>query len=124
MVVTGAAFVVFNGALKSNLTITGRQSTTEDGLMIQIDTEMMGKFKQALRSMKPFRIECSPLAPNDDFVITVEWTKANEFLNRGIRSLVDGRSMQGVKSLRLTNNYDFVNGSKSIRWNEIFLIKG
>jgi MAD (mothers against decapentaplegic) interacting protein len=116
--------VVFNGALKSNLTISGRQSTTEDGLMIQIDTEMMGKFKQALRSMKPFRIECSPLAPNDDFVITVEWTKANEFLNRGIRSLVDGRSMQGVKSLRLTNNYDFVNGSKSIRWNEIFLIKG
>lgn len=116
--------MVFNGALKSNLTISGRQSTTEDGLMIQIDTEMMGKLKNALRSMKPFRIECSPLAPDDDHVITIEWIKESRFFNRRVRSLIDSRPLQGVRSLRLTNNYDFVNDTKAIRWNEIFLIKG
>ena len=116
--------MVFNGALKSNLTISGRQSTTEDGIMIQIDTEMMGKLKNALRSMKPFRIECAPLAPRTDHVITIEWTKTSSFFNRGVRSLIDGRSLQGVRSLKLTNNYDFVNDSKAIRWNEIYLIKG
>lgn len=116
--------MVFNGALKSNLTISGRQSTTEDGLMIQIDTEMMGKLKNALRSMKSFRIECSPLAPDDDHVITIEWIKESRFFNRRVRSLIDSRPLQGVRSLRLTNNYDFVNDTKAIRWNEIFLIRG
>lgn len=116
--------MVFNGALKSNLTISGRQSTTEDGLMVQIDTEMMTKLKNALRSMKPFRVECAPLSPNDDHIITIEWTKSCDFFNRGVHSLIDGRSLQGIRSLRLTNNYDFVNDTKAIRWNEIYLIKG
>lgn len=116
--------MVFNGALKSNLTISGRQSTIEDGLMVQIDTEMMAKLKQSLRAMQPFRIECSPLRAADDHTITIEWTKHNVHLNRGVQSVIDGRSLQGVKSLRLTHTYDFVNDAKSIRWNEIYLIKG
>jgi len=55
--VTGAAFVVFNGALKANLTNNAKISVVEDGLMIQIETETMNKLKQALQSMKPFRLE-------------------------------------------------------------------
>lgn len=93
--------------------------------MIQIDIETMTKLKQALQSMKPFRIECSKtVSPSNlDNVISIEWTKEDNHLNRGVLSVIDGKSMKGIKSLRLTNAYEFVNDSKAIRWTEIFLIK-
>lgn len=120
--VTGAAFVVFNGALKTNLTMNAKQSVIEDGIMIQIDTEMMSKLKQSLQSMKPFRIECSQVVP-DESVINIEWTKENKHINKGVLSVIDEMPMMGIKSIRLANTYDYVNDNKSIRWNEIFLIK-
>jgi MAD (mothers against decapentaplegic) interacting protein len=55
--VTGAAFVVFNGALKANLTNNAKISVVEDGLMIQIETDTMNRLKQALQSMKAFRLD-------------------------------------------------------------------
>jgi hypothetical protein len=113
---------VFNGALKTNLTLNAKQSVIEDGLMIQIDTDMMSKLKQSLQTMKPLRIECSQLTPGES-VITIEWSKENRHINKYVRSPIDMRSMTGVKSIRLANAYDYVNENKSIRWNEIFLIK-
>lgn len=103
----------------------------EDGIMIQIDTETMAKLKQNLQSMKPFKIEClksiGQVSSNQsipvDSVISVEWIKEDKHLNKCLHSIVDSRSMQGVKSLRLANTYDYVNDSKSIRWTEIYLIK-
>ena len=34
---TGASFVVFNGALKSNSGLTAKSSIVEDGLMVQVN---------------------------------------------------------------------------------------
>ena len=133
---TGAAFVVFNGALKTNLTMNAKQSVIEDGLMIQIDIETMAKLKQTLQSMKSFRIECtkavSPQANNlltqqqqqqqNDTIITIEWTKEDNHINTDVFSVIDRKPMVGIKSLRLNNSYDYVNETKAIRWAEIYLI--
>lgn len=125
--VTGAGFVVFNGALKANLVNNAKISVIEDGIMIQIETETMNKLKQALQSMKSFRIET--LKPNlnhqsnqDNNIITIEWTK-DSHINKGVKSIIDSRSLNGVKSLRLTNSYDYVNETKGLRWTEIYLIQ-
>jgi hypothetical protein len=104
--------------------------------MIQIDSETMTKLKQTLQSMKPFRIECnkaitqsnnllttSQNASSNDNVISIEWTKDDLHLNKGVYSIIDGRPLVGIKSLRLTNTYDYANETKSIRWTEIYLIK-
>jgi MAD, mothers against decapentaplegic interacting protein len=130
--ITGAAFVVFNGAMKANLTNNAKVSLVEDGAMISIETETMNKLKQALQSMKPFRIES--LKPqvsssstnnhqdNINNIISIEWTKESP-INKGVYSCIDKMPLTGVKSLRLNNTYDYVNETKGIRWTEIFLIK-
>merc|ERR1719376_2069083 len=41
--VTGASFIVFNGALKSNSGLTAKCSIVEDGLMVQITADTMEK---------------------------------------------------------------------------------
>ena len=104
----------------------------------------MNKLKQALKAMKPCRIEClksigPPLATSQanvdggggttqsqsdcNSIISIEWTKEDNYLNRNRQSVIDLRPMQGVKSLRLLNTYDFVNETKCVRWIEIFLMK-
>ena len=40
--VTGASFVVFNGALKSSSGLRAKSSIVEDGLMVQILPDSMG----------------------------------------------------------------------------------
>ena len=36
--VTGASFVVFNGALKTSANLTAKSSIVEDGLMVQVNS--------------------------------------------------------------------------------------
>ena len=38
--VTGASFVVFNGALKSTANLTAKSSIVEDGLMVQVTVKL------------------------------------------------------------------------------------
>ena len=128
---TGAAFIVFNGSLKTavNPTINAKLTIVEDGLMIQVDTETIEKLKQTLQAMKPFYIECnkSIQSHNDqefNDVISIEWYKDDKFLNNNVNSPIDSKSMCGVKSIRLFNNsYDYMNDTKLIRLTEIFIIR-
>ena len=39
--VTGASFVVFNGALKSTANLTAKSSIVEDGLMVQVTVKLL-----------------------------------------------------------------------------------
>ena len=123
--------MVFNGALKTNLTVNAKQTIVEDGIMIQIDIETMTKLKQTLQSMKPFRIECTKtvsaqvnnlLTQPNDTTITIEWSKEDNYINRGVFSVIDSRPMVGIKSLRLNNTFDYTNETKAIRWVEIYII--
>ena len=95
--------------------------------MIQIEPDTLSKLKQALQLMKPFRIECnkssSPETKSTENIISIEWIKENHHINKHVFSIIDNRSLCGIKSLRLTNSYDYVNETKAIRWVELFLIQ-
>ena len=52
--VTGATFIVFNGALKVKV----KTSVVEDGLMVALDEESMKKLKEALHEGKDLSFQC------------------------------------------------------------------
>ena len=47
--VTGASFVVFNGALKSTSGLKAKSSIVEDGLMVQVPAQVLAQLKQNLK---------------------------------------------------------------------------
>jgi len=76
--VTGACFIVFNGALKQSSGLRAKSSIIEDGLMVQVTAETLAELKQSLRDMKDYVISCGSLSsPEPDELVSVEWT-ANE----------------------------------------------
>ena len=82
--VTGASFVVFNGALKTSSGLKAKSSIVEDGLMVQITPESMVALKQALKDMTDFTIECgSQTARNPDEVVSLMWGDDDKNINIG-----------------------------------------
>lgn len=71
--VTGASFIVFNGALKSSSGLTAKSSIVEDGLMIQIPSEQMVQVRESLRNMKNFTIQCGCINAASDETVNIEW---------------------------------------------------
>ncbi|TRY74841.1 hypothetical protein TCAL_04497 [Tigriopus californicus] len=61
--VTGASFIVFNGALKSASGLRGKSSIVEDGIMVQVSQERMLEFRKSLERMEDVEIECGPVDP-------------------------------------------------------------
>lgn len=93
--------------------------------MIQLEPETLGKLKEALQNRKPYTIECNKQPPKpgcENSTVSIEWIKDDSHINRNVLSVIDGRSLCGIKSICLTSVNDYVNDTKSIRWTEIFLI--
>ncbi|XP_071449797.1 zinc finger FYVE domain-containing protein 16 isoform X2 [Hetaerina americana] len=61
--VTGASFVVFNGALKVSAKVTAKSSIVEDGLMVQVLPDTLVTLRNALRNGEDFVIPCGPVSP-------------------------------------------------------------
>ena len=82
--VTGASFIVFNGALKTSSGLRAKSSIVEDGLMIQITADSMLALKQALRDMKDYTIGCGSqeLTEPEEWVI-VRWVADDKNVNVG-----------------------------------------
>ena len=82
--VTGASFIVFNGALKTSSGLRAKSSIVEDGLMIQITAEAMVSLKQALRDMKDHTIGCGSqeLTEPEEWVV-VQWVADDKNVNVG-----------------------------------------
>ena len=82
--VTGASFVVFNGALKTSSGLRAKSSIVEDGLMVQITSEAMGKLKAALLDMKDYTISCGTLdQPAPDEQVIMQWVEDDHKVNQG-----------------------------------------
>ncbi|CAK8675675.1 unnamed protein product [Clavelina lepadiformis] len=74
----GATFVVFNGSLKSGTAQQAKCTVVEDGIMIQLLPEKMAVFKDSLKAMDDFIINCNssstsspakqPIKPQDSNV--------------------------------------------------------
>ncbi|XP_070780741.1 zinc finger FYVE domain-containing protein 16 [Enoplosus armatus] len=119
--VTGASFVVFNGALKASSGFIAKSSIVEDGLMVQIPPETMESLRSALREQTDFHIPCGrndggELREN----VTVRWIDWSSPVNTGKTSGVDGRPLDGVRSVRVQQDTEFETDGRTIRCTEVF----
>jgi len=121
--VTGASFVVFNGALKSAANLTAKSSIVEDGLMVQVLPDNMVSIRKALRNMENYLVGCGPVgASQPDEVVSITWVDEDKAFNIGIKSVLDGKAMDGISSLRIHSGPDMTQDRCLIRWTEVFLI--
>ncbi|TMS08302.1 hypothetical protein E3U43_005785 [Larimichthys crocea] len=119
--VTGASFVVFNGALKASSGFIAKSSIVEDGLMVQIPPETMESLRTALREQTDFHIPCGR---NDGAEVrenvTVRWVDWSSPVNTGKTSGVDGRPLDGVRSVRVLQDTEFESDGRTIKCTEVF----
>lgn len=81
---TGASFVVFNGALKTSSGLTAKSSIVEDGLMVQISPDSMAALKQSMKGMTAYTIGCGSLANSiPDEIVLVHWVEDDKNVNIG-----------------------------------------
>lgn len=83
--VTGASFIVLNGALKSSTGLSGKCNIVEDGLMVQISPAKMLSTRDALKNMKDVDIICGPIDadPSVTETVTFQWTDNDLNFNIG-----------------------------------------
>lgn len=119
--VTGASFVVFNGALKTSSGFLAKSSIVEDGLMVQITPETMNGLRLALREQKDFKITCGKVDAVDlREYVDICWVDAEEKGNKGVTSSVDGISLQGFPSEKIKLEADFETDEKTVKCTEVF----
>ncbi|XP_033845747.1 zinc finger FYVE domain-containing protein 16 isoform X1 [Periophthalmus magnuspinnatus] len=119
--VTGASFVVFNGALKPSSGFKAKSSIVEDGLMVQIPPETMESLRAALREQRDFDIACGKSDGTEvRETVTVRWINWSAPVNKGKTSAVDGNSLDGVHSMRVQQDTEFESDGRSIRCTEVF----
>ncbi|XP_009572066.1 PREDICTED: zinc finger FYVE domain-containing protein 16 [Fulmarus glacialis] len=118
--VTGASFVVFNGALKTSSGFLAKSSIVEDGLMVQITPETMESLRQALRDKKDFKITCGKTDTGDiKEYVDICWVENEEKTNKGILSPVDGKSMEGTQNEKGPQGRDFEREGKVMKCTEV-----
>lgn len=83
--VTGASFIVLNGALKSSSGLSGKCNIVEDGLMVQIMPTKMTAIRDALKNMKDTEIVCGPVDadPSQTEIVEILWTENDLNFNIG-----------------------------------------
>uniref|UniRef100_A0A8C3WNW7 Zinc finger FYVE domain-containing protein 16 n=1 Tax=Catagonus wagneri TaxID=51154 RepID=A0A8C3WNW7_9CETA len=119
--VTGASFVVFNGALKASSGFLAKSSIVEDGLMVQITPETMDGLRLALREQKDFKITCGKADAVDmREYVDICWVDSEEKGNKGVISSVDGISLQGFPSEKIKLEADFETDEKIVKCTEVF----
>ncbi|XP_069080543.1 zinc finger FYVE domain-containing protein 16 isoform X2 [Pleurodeles waltl] len=121
--VTGASFVIFNGALKTSSGFLAKSSIVEDGLMVQITAETMEGLRQALREKKDFRIACGKVDAGElREDVNICWVQSEDKTNKGVVSPIDGQSLEGILSDKIPQESDFEANDKLVRCTEVFYL--
>lgn len=121
--VIGASFIVFSGALKSTSGLSAKVSVVEDGILVQINPHSMNMLKSSLREMKDFTIECGKSNEPPEEIVSLQWDKLDTNFNLNVLSEIDGKSLEGVPSVRIHNGTDYAGHRYLIRWTEVFFIE-
>lgn len=127
--VTGASFVVFNGALKASSGLRAKSSIVEDGLMIQILPEALAGLKQALVDMIGFTIQCGPAdidVPEES--VEIRWVANDKGFNLGTKSYLDNTSLEGVECISVKSPVDILGTGEAseglaIRWTRVYFLQ-
>jgi MAD (mothers against decapentaplegic) interacting protein len=86
--VTGASFIVLNGALKSASGLTAKSSIVEDGIMVQVSQDRMMAIRKSLNSMEDIKIACGPVGSDTpDETVHIKWVDAHHSVNAGYNFL-------------------------------------
>ncbi|MBN3308529.1 ZFY16 protein, partial [Amia calva] len=121
--VTGASFVVFNGALKASSGFLAKSSIVEDGLMVQITPETMEALRQAFRDKRDFQIPCGKLDSRDVREnVNIRWVDRTAPPIPGITSPVDGKCLQGVPAVKMQQDAEFETDGKQVKCTEVFYL--
>lgn len=82
---TGASFLVLNGALKTTSGLSGKCSIVEDGLMVQILPAKMTAIHKALKDMKDIEIVCGPTDGDvtQTEIVSLQWIENDTEFNVG-----------------------------------------
>lgn len=82
---TGASFLVLNGALKTTSGLSGKCSIVEDGLMVQILPAKMTAIHKALKDMKDIEIICGPTDGDvkQTEIVSLQWIENDTEFNVG-----------------------------------------
>lgn len=83
VLVTGASFIVFNGALKASSGLTAKSNIIEDGLMIQVLPEHLKQIRENLRTMKDYTISCGCIDDVSDETVHIVWSDNDTNFNIG-----------------------------------------
>nr|XP_061800675.1 zinc finger FYVE domain-containing protein 16-like [Nerophis lumbriciformis] len=119
--VTGAGFVVFNGALKASSGFIAKSSIVEDGLMVQMPAETMEALRAALRDQNDFDISCGKTDQTElRETVTVRWLDSSPPTHTGSTSAVDGRSLDDARGVRMRQDGDFRSDGRAIGCSEVF----
>ncbi|XP_051876545.1 zinc finger FYVE domain-containing protein 16-like isoform X2 [Pristis pectinata] len=122
--VTGASFVVFNGALKTTSGFIAKSSLVEDGLMVQVTPETMDGLRRALKEKRDFQIICGKLDSDDRReCVDIQWVDGDEPVNKGILSPLDGRSMENIPSNKILQENEFETDGIVVKCTEVFYLQ-
>ncbi|XP_039261232.2 uncharacterized protein LOC120337504 isoform X1 [Styela clava] len=134
---TGAAFVIFNGSLKSDGSNKAKCAIVEDGIMIQLLPEKMEELRASLRSMEDFRLQMGPdahssslteltnlseLTSQDSPMIEVKWVEDDTAFNIGMFSPIDGTPFEGVVGFNVQGRSEQKGRKHTLRWNQVFFL--
>ncbi|XP_071744191.1 uncharacterized protein Sara [Lepeophtheirus salmonis] len=119
--VTGASFIVFNGALKSSSGLTAKSSIVEDGIMVQVGQDKMMEIRKKLYAMEDTEVGCGAIGSSQpDEIVSIRWVEDDRTINTGIKSPIDNSPMDGIISVRIHSGPDFHGDGHLIRCTEIF----
>uniref|UniRef100_A0A8C4QNI0 Zinc finger, FYVE domain containing 9a n=1 Tax=Eptatretus burgeri TaxID=7764 RepID=A0A8C4QNI0_EPTBU len=123
--VTGASFVVFNGALKPSSGFLAKSSIVEDGLMVQLNADEMERVRTALRDMKDITVICGKTTgegPREE--VCIHWGDDDRRFNVGIKSPIDSMAMEGIPSVKVVQGSEVKENGKAMKWTELFFLQG
>ncbi|XP_046839941.1 zinc finger FYVE domain-containing protein 16-like isoform X2 [Xenia sp. Carnegie-2017] len=121
--VTGASFVVFNGALKSNNDIRAKVSIVEDGVMIQMVKQLIEDMRRAILQTSDFTIYTRSVNSDNPGIKVVElqWVSKRAHERQSIISPVDGIVLGSTSDIKINTHFDFSTPNIfRLRWTELF----
>lgn len=82
--VTGASFVIFNGALKLSSGLRAKSSIVEDGLMVQVLPDALASIKEAIKNTTDYTVQCGLLdSATSEEVVELRWVDLDRHSNIG-----------------------------------------
>lgn len=122
--VTGASFIVFSGALKTSSPFMAKVNIVEDGIMVQLMPEVIGKLRNSLKEMKDYTITTGVPGGGAEEEVIIEWVSRQDAPRQdSFYSPIDGLELHGFSSVKVHTGCDFTRKSAfRIQWTEMFFL--